>query len=708
MSQATFTLKMASTSYTVALPEHQLWIEHVAWGVHGIEDAPSTLARDQPTSYHADADTAPVEYAPYGMRAFSGADLVAGRVGAERESYWRYDPTQAVLSDGEMRFGFLDDLIGLRTVLCYATVPDTDVVLRWAELTTTANVDVRLERFDSAGFCLPTGKSGARLVYLRGRWAQEFQLTTMFLPAGRFEIGGTRGIPGHDFAPWLAIQDASETSAPSQRPTWGVSLAWPGSWRIDTDIEQGGFTRVRAGRLPHESAVLLAPGQMLRTPDVAAAFSPAGLDGLAGVWHDYERALAGSRLHRRRPVLYNSWEATGFAVHERDQLELAALAADMGAELFVVDDGWFTGRDDDTGGLGDWHPDPGKFPNGFAAFIDSVRALGLEFGLWIEPEAMSPRSRLYRDHPEWAYHIEGRPATLIRNQLLLDLGRDDVYEFVLSTLLRLLDDYPISYLKWDINRPATERGRPGGGPPESLDLDGAHATNYLRVLDELRSAHPEVSIEGCAGGGGRTDLASVARVDVLWPSDNTAPLDRLSIQFGFLHAHAPHLMSSWVTDAKGMFDARPRSLRFRFLLAMAGVLGIGADIRTWTPAQRAEAAAYVALYKRIRDTIHYGTAHLLGTPSDPVCAIEYIAEDRRQVVVLAWRSGALDSPSVPPTAPEQLPLRGLDQKAEYRDEFTGVRYAASQLISTGLVLPTARDADAHVVVLDRSKARHAG
>jgi len=172
------------------------------------------------------------------------------------------------------------------------------------------------------------------------------------------------------------------------------------------------------------------------------------------------------------------------------------VAADLGAELFVVDDGWFVGRHDDTGGLGDWTPDPAKFPQGFGSFVDDVRALGLEFGLWVEPESISPKSRLYAEHPEWVYHLDGREPTLIRNQLLLDLGREDVYRFVLSTLDGLLAEHPIRYLKWDMNRPPTERGRPGAGAPESLDLDGAHARNYLRVLDQPAGRAPRCGHRG--------------------------------------------------------------------------------------------------------------------------------------------------------------------------------------------------------------------
>ena len=679
---------MATTSYTVELPAHRRWVQLHSWGPHGIERGPSPMRNVGRTPYLTEADGAPIEYAPFGLRPFAGADLVAGPVGAARESWWTFEGVEGVPTDTSLRLAFVDELNGLRTVLCYDADTSTDVILRWVELTNIGDRAIRLERFDSAGLCVPTGPDGARLTYLVGRWSQEFQRRKVVLPAGRFEIGSTQGVAGQGFSPWLAVQDAGEDDGPA----WGVSLAWPGSWRIDADIELTGATRVRAGRRPHESAVVLEPGATEVCPQVAAAYSTDGLGGLAKVWHAYERQLTGSR--KTRKVLYNSWEATAFAVDAGEQLALAKVAAEIGAELFVVDDGWFVGRHDDTAGLGDWEPDPAKFPDGFGAFVDDVRALGLGFGLWVEPECVSPRSTLYAEHPDWVYQIAGREPTLIRNQLLLDLGRDDVYGFVLSTLDGLLGKYPIGYLKWDLNRTPTERGRPHGGAPESLDLDGAHARNYLRILDHLRAAHPNVTIEGCAGGGARVELATIALTDVVWPSDNTAPLDRLSIQYGFLHAHAPHVMSSWVTDAVGLFDPRPRSLRFRFVLAMAGVLGIGADIRAWTPAQRREAAEYIELYKRLRGFLHSADVTLIGSPADPTCAVQYTGPDR--VVVLAWNTGPLDGTPALSSRTPRLRLSDLDPQTQYGG------YSGAHLMSAGLPVAWSADRDADVIVLDRS------
>ncbi|MFH9328683.1 alpha-galactosidase [Streptomyces althioticus] len=697
MTHDRWTLRTDTTSYTVRLSPDGRWAELDAWGPHGCEDGPSALDRSRRTHFLTPADAAPAEYLPYGMRPFTGSDLVASRPGRERGVWWEFDGAET--GEGSLRLAFTDDVLGLRTVLCYATVPGADVVLRWTEHTCTGDEPLRLERFDSAAVNVPA-PDGVRLTYLTGQWSQEFQRTQLDLTRGTFTMGSVQGVPGHAYAPWLALQDRS---APQDgpAPAYGVALEWPGNWHITAEAEPGGAVRVRAGRVPHEGAVLLAPGDTLTTPRLACAFSPEGLDGLARVQHRYERLLSGERLHRTRKVLYNSWEATGFDVDAAGQLNLAKAAADIGAELFVVDDGWFTGRTDDTGGLGDWYPDPKAFPEGFDTFVAEVRALGLDFGLWVEPEAVSPGSRLHAEHPDWVYRIDDRPARLVRNQLLLDLGRDDVQDFVVATLDRLLTSYDISYLKWDMNRPPTERGRPGAGPADLLDLDASHVTGYLRVLDHLRTTYPHVTVEGCAGGGGRVDHATLARTDVVWPSDNTAPLDRLRIQYGFLHAHAPHVMSSWVTDAPGVFDPRPRSLAFRFVTAMCGVLGVGADLRAWTPEQRTEAARWIARYKQVRDVIHHGEARLLGIPDDPICGVQYDAPDGTRTVVAAFSTGRLDGAPLVPGRPARLRPRGLDPAARYHDPHTGAAYSGAHLLHYGLPFAWTARHDAELVELVR-------
>jgi alpha-galactosidase len=675
-----WTLSGATTEYTVALGAGGQWLELVAWGPRGISVGPSPLAFHGRPQYMTPGDVAALEYATDGLRPFLGPDLV---LDGARSASWSSEHIEA--SGDGLRATFADPVTGLRAVQCYRVVPGTDVIERWVELT-AGDTGVRVDRLGSAAFSVPT-PHGARLTYLSGQWAQEFTETVTEIERGRFAIGSSQGVTGHQFSPYLAVNDRRNPDA-----TWGVVLVWSGSWQIAADTDVAGLTRVRAGRALTEGPVTLAAGETLRTPAAAGAYSADGVDGLSRVWHAYERHLAGDRLSRTRAVIYNSWEATRFDVTAAGQLELADIAADLGVETFVVDDGWFAGRTDDHAGLGDWTPDPAKFPDGFGPFADEIRKKGLTFGLWVEPEMVNPGSALYRAHPEWVYRAEGRPMTTIRHQYLLDLGRDDVCGFVLNTLDELLRAYPIGYLKWDFNRPRTEAGQRG-----TADVDAAHVTNLYRIIDHLRREFPDVIVEGCAAGGARVDPAMAARTDVLWPSDNTAPMDRLRIQHGFLLAHAPHLLSSWVTDAAGLFDARPRSLAFRFVLACAGVLGICADIAAWSAAERAEARAWVSRYKSVRDVITKGDVYRIGGVREPECAVQYTLGDR--TVVLAWNTGALDGLGLVPGRDVRLRLRDLDPAARYRHGDTV--YSGSHLTAAGLPVRWTLEHDAEMVELAR-------
>lgn len=665
-----WTITGASTEYTVAAAGDR--IELVAWGPHGVSDGPSPYAFHGKVQYMLSGDVAAVEYAPDGSRPFLGADLaVAGQV-----LTWRLE------SFSEGTAVLVDDVTGLRVSLHWRFAPGTDVIERWATVHNLGPAAVTLTRLDSAGFSVPT-PTGASLSYLWGQWAQEFTPASVRLTRGRFQIGSALGVTGHQFSPYLAVENGDAA--------YGVGLAWTGSWHITADADTAGLTRVRAGRALDGAPLTLDPDESVTTPIALGVYSAGGLDGIARQWHAYERQLAGDRLGRTRKVIYNSWEATTFDVTATGQLALADIAAELGVETFVVDDGWFVGRHDDTGGLGDWTPDPAKFPDGFGAFVDAVRSRGLDFGLWVEPEMVNPRSALFAEHPDWIYQAAGRPRTTIRNQYLLNMGREDVYAFVRDTLDSLLSTYPISYLKWDFNRPRTEADR------TAHDLDGAHVHNLYRILDHLRSTHPNVTVEGCAAGGARVDYAMAARTDVVWPSDNTAPLDRLRIQYGFLSAHAPHLMSSWVTDATGMFSAQPRSLAFRFVLASAGVLGIGADITQWTTSQRSEAAEWVARYKKVRDVITTGSVHRIGGPDETRCAVQYTLGDR--TVVLAWNADGLDGLDMVPGRDIRLPLRGLDPEARYRT--AAASYSGSYLMAAGLPVRWTPTHDADLIELER-------
>jgi alpha-galactosidase len=657
----TWTLRGAETAYTVGVPDHGGWAELAAWGPAAVADGPSAVTQIGTVHFVAPADLAPLEYAVHGVR-------YTGAVELKLPTEYRPVFVAADNDDENLALTFTDR--SLRLLLRYRMPAGLDVVERWVEVHNDGPDDLVLRGHDSAAFVVPTS-GAARLGYLWGQWSTEFQHAEVTLPRGRFEIGSRQGVTGHSFSPYMSVQEPGGGGT-----AWGVELAWTGSWHLSADVEVTGQTRIQAGRVPGSAGVVVRPGASWSSPVAVGGCSGDGIDGLARVFHAYQRSLAGDRLDRPRPVIYNSWEATGFDVHAGHQLGLAERAVRAGVETFVVDDGWFTGRDGDTAGLGDWYVDEQAFPGGLEPFVARLRELGLDFGLWVEPESVNPGSELAADHPDWILRTPDHEPLLVRNQLLLDLGNDEVAAWVGQTLDRLLAAYDIRYLKWDANR-----ARLDGGDVPGRDVDGEAVTNLYAILDRLRAEHPRVYVEGCSGGGARVDLGMAARVDTLWPSDNTGPLDRLAIQRGFLTAWSPHLMTSWVSDAPGLHDTRPRGLDFRFHVAMAGGLGIGADLSGWSGAQLETARHWVDRYREVRDLVSHGYVYRLTAPD--VVGLQYVGEDRS--LVLLYDVGDARTGSALPARPRRVPVAALDAGGTYRagDEVLSGRY----LMGTGAAFP---------------------
>jgi len=372
-----------------------------------------------------------------------------------------------------------------------------------------------------------------------------------------------------------------------------------------------------------------------------------------------------------RPLLYNSWEATGFDVGEDGQMALAARAAALGVELFVLDDGWFGARTSERAGLGDWAPNPARFPRGLGPLVAEVRRLGMRFGLWLEPEMVNPDSALYRAHPDWVLHMPNRRRTEMRHQLVLNLARPDTAAWTHAWLDQLIGEHDIDFVKWDANRPLTEVGWPGHADPDRVWIE--HTRSVYRIMDRLRADHPNLRIESCAGGGGRADLGILARTDQVWPSDNTDPVDRIGIQHGFSQLFPARVMGSWVTDSPNATTARQTPLRFRFHVAMAGVLGLGGDLTAWTADEFDEATDLVAEYKRIRPVVQHGIAYRLAG------AVQFLRD--AEVVVLAWQPNRPTEPG-----PDAVRLTALDAGTTYRDQRTGATYAGAELMRSGLPL----------------------
>ncbi|MGW1427910.1 alpha-galactosidase [Streptomyces sp. NPDC002431] len=598
-------------------------------------------------------------------------------------------------TDGdELRIGFTDAVHRLGLTLHYRMRDDSDVVERWATVAHTGPDGPPLEllRADAAAWSLPA-RDGWRISRLHGRWSAETRIERAELLHGESVISSRRGHTGHQYLPWAAL-DADGAATEESGEVYGCALGWSGSWRICVQRLPDGLVQITGGAGHDESGLLrLAPGESYTTPVFAGLWSDQGFGGASRAWHAWQLAHVIPDAGTLRPVLYNSWEATGFDIALDQQRTLARRAADMGVELFVVDDAWFGRRTSDRAGLGDWTPNPDRFPGGLKPLADEVHALGMRFGIWVEPEMVNPDSDLYRAHPDWVQHVPGRTRTEYRNQLVLNLARPDVREYLWEQLDALLSGTPVDYVKWDFNRCFTDPGWPGEEYPQRIWT--AHVDALYALIDRLRAAHPHVAFESCSGGGGRIDLGILSRTDQVWTSDNTDPLDRLAIQEGFSHLHPARVMAAWVTDSPNrQLNGRVSSLRFRFVSAMAGVLGIGGNLAEWSEEELAEARGWVDLYKEIRPVVQQGALYRLREPRGGLSAVQYVHGE--ETVVLMWLEAQRYG-----ERPPALRLRGVDPAATYTCLDTGAVHHGSVLLHRGLHTGLRGDLDARVLRLRR-------
>ncbi|MFD5704021.1 alpha-galactosidase [Streptomyces lasiicapitis] len=687
----TWLLSGPTSSYALRLTDRDELL-HLHWGPRiALADAEALAAAPTPPErpFESRLDR-PEEYPVEGGPRFTRPALSV-RGGGVRGTEWRFLGAAAD-TDDELQLHFTDAVHGLQVTLSYRM--RGDVVERYAVLSNQApegSPELEVLRADSATWTLPL-RERWRLSQLHGRWAAESRLVRSQLTYGERVIGSRRGHTGHQHLPWVALDADGATEERGE--VYSCALAWSGSWRISVHQLPDGAVQITGGSGHDDSGqTLLPPGTATATPVFAGLWSDGGFGGASRAWHAYQRAHVIPDADEVRPVLYNSWEATGFDISEEQQRALAGRAAALGVELFVVDDAWFGARVSDRAGLGDWTPNPDRFPGGLKPLADEVHALGMRFGIWVEPEMVNADSDLYRAHPDWVQHQPGRARTEFRNQLVLNLARADVQNYLWEQLDALLSSAPVDYVKWDFNRCFSDPGWPGEPYPQRL-WDG-HVHAFYDLVDRLRAAHPGVAFESCSGGGGRIDLGVLARTDQVWTSDNTDPLDRLAIQHGFSQIHPARVMAAWVTDSPNtQLNDRVSSLRFRFVSALAGVLGVGGDLTRWSDDELAEARGWVELYKEIRPVVQLGELYRLRDPDGGLCAVQYVLGD--DAVVLAWLPAQAYGQE---TAPVRL--RGLDPAGVYACRETGEEHRGAVLLHHGLRTGLRGDLDAAVFRLRR-------
>ncbi len=573
-------------------------------------------------------------------------------------------PATYVESDDEattLTVRLADDPSGVEVELAYTIFAGRPVIARSARVRNGGPTDVSVETAMSASLDLPDAEW--TLVRLAGAWARERHVVAGPLLPGRTSVSSVRGNSGHQHNPFLLLERPATTEERGE--ALALALVYSGNFLAEAEVDQFSTTRLRIGINPETFAWRLGPGEALQLPEAVLAWSGAGLASLSDAFHGLfrERLARGSWRDRPRPILINNWEATYFEFDEAKLLEIARDAADLGIELFVLDDGWFGRRDSDDSSLGDWFVDRRKLPNGIDGLASKVEALGLRFGLWIEPEMVSERSELFAAHPDWAIGVPGRARTEGRNQYVLDMGRPEVVDHLTGVLSELLGGAAISYVKWDMNRSITEPFGLALGPDHQGEFFHRYVLGIYELYRRLTTAFPDVLFESCAGGGGRFDPGLLAYAPQAWTSDDTDAVERLGIQWGTSLAYPLSSMGAHVSAVPNHQVGRVTPLATRAAVAFFGVFGYELDVTAFSDAERRAVADQVAFYKSHRELFQFGRFRRLRGPRDGdgnVTAWMVVSGDRREAIVGTYV--ALNRPSPGPT---RIRLAGLDPTAAY-------------------------------------------
>lgn len=549
---------------------------------------PGPLRSDRPTPSFSPEFDQPLSLVPgMGQGWFGEPGLKAHREGRD----WTFQATNCVVEqDGQRAVVTLTDAVAkIAITITLALDSDSDVLTVSTTLINRGDSVLEVQWLAAAVLPLPDHARSVRS--FSGRHNTEFVAVDDVLTRSQWRRENRRGLTSHDCVPGAVVQ--------ADGCVYGAQLAWSGNHCQLIDWLDDGRWQWQLGEALMPGEARLAPGESLATPEVLATCA-ADANGVAQNFHAAIRARMdwpGGTM-RPRPVHLNTWEGFYFDHDEAALRDLADAGAKAGIERFVLDDGWFHRRGDDTSSLGDWWPDDQKYPNGLGPLADHVTKLGMEFGLWVEPEMINPDSELYRAHPDWALQVAGRPLITARNQLVLDMGRSEVRDYLYERLAGLLDELPIGYLKWDHNRDLTAAGETASFRKQVL---GAYD-----LLARLRVAFPAVEIEACAGGGGRIDAGIARFTHRFWTSDNIDAVSRVSIQRGYLQFFPPELMGSHVGAAPAHATGRIQTMRFRNHVALPGPFGVELDLRKLSDRDLEQLGEGVARYKALRGRLHAG------------------------------------------------------------------------------------------------------
>lgn len=568
--------------------------------------------------------------------------------------------------------------------LKYAVLESLDMITRSAVIYNKGKTAVTLTKAASLCLDIPQGKD-LEWIHFHGRHTMERQPERVSLVHGIQESTSSRGTSSHQQNPsvLLCTKKCTETSG----QCIGAALLYSGSFQTQIELDQLDQARLIMGINPALFRWELLPNSYFHTPEVIFSYSNSGFETLSHNFHKTIRhhVCRGEYKLAERPILINNWEATYFDFDSDKILHIAQQAAELGVDMLVLDDGWFGKRNDDCSGLGDWFVNENKLRGGLKKLTEEVTKLGMKFGIWFEPEMVSEDSELYRLHPDWAIQIPGREPMRSRYQLLLDMTRKEVQDYLYDSISRILDSADISYIKWDMNRSISDWYT----VTLSADRQGEMAHRYVlgvyALMERLTSAYPHVLFEGCSGGGGRFDAGMLYYCPQIWCSDDTDAFERTKIQYGTSFFYPISAMGSHVSAIPNHQTGRITSIETRAVTAMAGSFGYELDLNALSDDEKQAVKSQIVRFKKYNDLIHNGLYYRISNPmTDEFAVWEYVSEDGSEVLVhgMIFRAS-------PNTLQIRIHLRGLSPIAMYRLESDGSQYTGKALMNGGILLPKA-------------------
>lgn len=573
-----------------------------------------------------------------------------------------------------------DTVKSIKVILQYTAYNSLDVITRNVKVVNESGEPVRIDRIMSMN--VDFEDSGYDMIELSGAWGRERHIERTPLRSGIQAIESRRGASSHQLNPFFALADKNADESTGR--VYGFNFVYSGNFTAGAEVDQLFKTRVFMGINDYDFSWLLEAGEEFQAPETVMVYSGAGLGEMSRTYHKLYRTrlVRGKYRDEVRPILANNWEATYFDFNEEKIVGLAKEAAALGIELLVLDDGWFGRRNGDNCSLGDWYVNKEKLPSGIKGLAEKVNAEGVKFGLWFEPEMVSPDSDLYREHPDWCIHVNGRTRTECRSQLTLDLSRKEVCDYIINAVSGVLDEADIAYVKWDMNRHMTNLGSDGLPPERQKEMPHRYMLGLYRVMEAIVSSHPDVLFESCSGGGGRFDAGILYYMPQTWTSDDTDAIERLYIQYGTSLVYPVSAMGAHVSAVPNHQSGRVTDLKIRGDVAMSGNFGYELDLMKFSEEEKDIVRKQVETYKELRSFVPSADMYRLKSPFEGNdTAWQFISEDKNNVFAAYFRINSKVNPGI-----TRLRLTALEPDALYELEGEDKAYGGDELMNIGIII----------------------